>query len=533
METFGVLHTGAATWEYFKQAAKAAGKTFSLYFSGDWEFKPWRKSEGGMRLAKTVTPEMVAEAHAAGALQMDVQIAQVLDLRDGDSIWNDPDAAGKAIREGNQYALWLHGVTERAGRAISYTASLQWLRATTDIIRGETGRWKQGLATLERLGFRGRELELLLDGDPDTVARFARVAVREKQFSYDISQSPLMFTTPMGRALFQFQRWGFQRLRDFARNVVKPATSGTRVQINGETHKVRDFMPLARMALMAVGAGELYALLRELLYDRERREATIEEIVNTADTDGERALMLGLERVAVDYVLDGGLGIVADYAQMGRDMATRGWRYKNPLEPPSIKFGKDMVGIVTGMVQQEGSLAALGNEVGSFMRTLPAARTLQAASASALTGFGIDVGWAERSRAHGQKANLRNMVRRYADEQGLDVGRPMFHGGVSKTPMSASYVAMEDALLVGDWREAARLKKELLASARPAERSKILNNLKASVRGRQPMLAQGVERDEVRRKFEAWLEKRRPQSAAELLEVQRRYRRAAKRAGLD
>lgn len=532
METFGVWNTLAASGKLFVQSARAVGKTLSHYAKGDWSFKPWKKTEGGFRLAKTMTPEMVAEAHAAGALYMDAQIAQVLDIRDGDSIWNDPDSSGKAIREGNAWALWLHGVTERAGRAVSYTASLQWLRATREVVQSETGQWKQRLATLERLGFRGPELERLLAGDVEAGAHFARVAVREKQFSYDISQSPLMFTSPMGRMFLQFQRWGFQRLRDVARNVFKPAVMGTKVKIKGEDHIVRDYLPLVRMGLMSVAAGELYALLREVLYDRDREEATLEEISAAADIDTQRAIMLGLERAYVDMILDGGLGIVTDYGQLFKDMSTRGWRYKNPMEPPSIKFGKDIMGLVTSRVQRGHLWEGLPDDIGDFVRTIPLARTASASGSQVLDLIGADTDWVETQRAYGQRARLKVMVRRYVDEHGLDAGRPMFSGGLSKSPNTAIYDAMEEALLIGDFKEAREQKKLLLADVPAKDRDKLLKNLKASVRGRQPLTAKGVEKDETRERFKRWLKTRRPDTVNELLEVQRRYRIAAMRAGL-
>jgi len=442
-------------------------------------------------------------------------------------------------------ALWLHGATERMGRSISYAAGLQWLRTTRDVVKNENGDYLRRLALMKRLGFHTEaQRKAVLDGvDPDKsklptdpeVLRFLRATVREKQFSYDVSQSPLFFSSPVGRLFFQFQKWGFQRLRDMGRNVVAPMLGEGKVRHKGKERVVeRDFMPFIRMMLLAQGAGELYALLRGLLTDRERKEGDLEELSRTYDADEQRGLMLGAERMLNNLVLDGGLGIIGDYSQLAYDMSSRGWRYKNPLEPPSIQLGKEFIGMVTDRVQRQSVTEGLGDDVIDFLTTVPLLRQPTRAAGQLLDATGSEIDWVQRQQAWRDVSDLRNTARRFANETGLDEGRSMNFIFDAKTPNSALYDDVHRALLIGDFEEVREIRLGILKdkSRTPAQRKKDMLALRTSVRNRQPLKVGGVENKEARAAFLRWLKERRPDEVNTLMEVQGRYMKAAARAGV-
>ena len=528
MESFGFLNTAGALGKSLLQSIKATAITAQKITAGEWTAKFWKEG------AKTATPEMVAEAHAMGALRMDFQTAQLLDLYE-DSPWYNSKSAKAMLVKGNTMALWMHGATERMGRSISYAAGLQWLRATRELVANESGDYKRRLALMKRLGFHTEaDRQAVLSGDPVEVQRFLRATVREKQYSYDISQSPLFFASPVGRMFFQFQKWGYQRLRDLGRNVVSPALGGDKVYHKGKELQVeRDFKPLLRMAILSMGAGELYSLLRQLLTDRERKEAGFSEIAETYNVDEQRGMALAFERIANNFVLDGGSGIIGDYYQLSKDMATRGWRYKNPLEPPTIQTGKEIVGLVTDRFTRKSLTEGMGRDLKDFFMRLPVLK--QPPLSTMVDGVmdnTVDDDWSSRKDAMNQVGKLRNAARRFADENELDEERSMNFIMDAKNPNSYLYDSIHDALLVGDFERARELRKEAIEKAKPKDRKRKLLAIKTSVRNRQPLKVGGVENEKVRTAFYKWLKERRPDEAANLMQVQRRYLVTAARAGL-
>ena len=90
---------------------------------------------------------------------------------------------------------------------------------------------------------------------------------------------------------------------------------------------------------------------------------------------------------------------------------------------------------------------------------------------------------------------------------------------------------MREALNAGDAKTALKIRRKLLDES--DDKKKTLQGLKQSVRSSQPLNAYGVKSDIERRRFVKWLRSRLGSAEAnELLEVQRRYDRTAKRAGV-
>ena len=319
------------------------------------------------------------------------------------------------------------------------------------------------------------------------------------------------------------------------RNVVAPMLGEGKVHHKGKERVVeRDFKPFIRMMLLAQGAGELYALLRGLLTDRERKEGDLEELERTYDADEQRGLMLGAERMLNNLVLDGGLGIIGDYSQLAYDMSSRGGRYKNPLEPPSIQLGKEFIGMVTDRVQRQSVTEGLDDDIADFLRTVPLLRQPTRAVGQLLDATGSEIDWVQRQQAWRDVSDLRNTARRFANETGLDEGRSMNFIFDAKTPNSALYDDVHRALLIGDFEEVREIRLGIMKdkSKTPAQRKKDMLALRTSVRNRQPLKVGGVENKEARAAFLRWVKERRPDEVNTLLEVQGRYMKAAARAGV-
>ena len=142
--------------------------------------------------------------------------------------------------------------------------------------------------------------------------------------------------------------------------------------------------------------------------------------------------------------------------------------------------------------------------------------------------FGL--GYEEKARAKRSVNELKNYAKNYSDENNLEYGG---FGGGGKNENTAEYRNIQEALLIGDKDEVVKIKKGLLEGLSSAEKKKTLANLKQSIRGRQPLDAYGVESEKERKRFLRWLKKRAGSAKArELLQVQNRYLRTAKRAGV-
>ena len=515
---------------------KAANQTFRNVMNKDW------------RLA---SPELVQDAMNAGALQQHIVNGMILDIQDDtDEAWNDPKSKANKLRWFTNKALFFHSVSERMGRTINYVAAQQWLETSKRLIEGNIegnlssipgydklpgtytagSAWGKRVMTLQRLGFTGDELNKLLAGDQATVEKFLRAAVREKQYSYDVSQTPVLFYGPhrtWGKLFLQFQKWGFQRTRDIWRNVLQP-TFGREVvnPATGKKVKVRDWTPLIRFLLMGVAAGELYALLREWLKDKERTESKLPMIWSAYEENPSHGQMLALERIGMDFVMSGHGGIVSDYGMLTRDIATRGPRYRSPLSPPSFAIATDLASLIASRVQRGHAYEGLHHDIIDLLNKFP---TTQQAGVglNRFHIFGHDA--AARQSARREVRNLRILARDYAEE--FDLEFRAYNGLGTKNP-NMEYREMKEALSIGDLDEANRIKNNLLDGLDGMEKKKMLQSIKGSVRQSQPLMGYGITSKEKQGEFMLWLRKRNPEAAAGLLEVQNRYHRTARAGNL-
>lgn len=551
----GAKAVGVVTAGYTKALAEAFRdfhKARKKVLEGEgkiWYLTPeLRGGEWSMR-----TPDVVAEATAAGSIQQDIANSMLLDIQD-DSVWADEKTAQNKLKKWNRKALFLHSLAERWARATNYVGATQWLRASAKLVGSETGTWKKRLAAMKRMGLTDSDIEGLIEEKSWALEKAARKMVREKQYSYDVTQTPLMFhgmKSPMWKLMFQFQRWGFQRSRDLYQNIALPLIGEERVTWRGKaigTGKslsgkpvVRDIGPLIRMLALMVGSGELYGLLREFFKAKDRTELDWKHIWSTAKDSKDIALMRTIERLIMDSATSGALGIASDYAMLTRDLATRGVRYRSPFEPPSFKIARDTMALITNRVQRgwDGLKGeGLGDDIMDYLSKYP---TIQQAGVLA-TRIGATSGldsvpvleYAVRDNPHARMGNsyavqeLRNLIRDYSGEMNLNV---RYGGQHPLNENSWDYRRIRNSLSAGDLSEALKMKRNLLTEGESKRLQ--LRALKQSVRQSQPLNAYGVKSDVERKNFVKWLRRRVGSAeATQLLEVQRRYVRTAKQAGL-
>ena len=507
-ETFGIANTAANLTKALWQTGLNVGGNIRRILSGDLK---------ATDLHGYSNSEMIESAMRMGAIREDFIDAMLLDER-----IDDPNSFDKAISKGARYGLYFKQSMDRLARAVTLGASVHWLRTTQAMAKNDPNGsgMKRRIAALKRLGIKGDQVQELLNDDPAAVEAFARASVAEKQYTYSIAQHPLWLgdSSDARKIFFQFQRWSFQRGRDFLKNVVAPAAFGT--EVGGK--KVHDFMPLIRFAVVGVGIGELLALLREILTDRERREATVEEISNSE----KKQLMLAGDRLLKDVIMTGGIGVVGDYSMMLHETFTRGPRWRDPLKPPVVNLMANVRDTALGIVQQGGDPAAVLREGKRFMMGIPPvnqAYGLVAGGARRInpesTRF-VSVHSAMRDRAY-----VRNLTRRFGEEMGYDV-ESNFYGSFARDEYTEDKKQLREALLIGDVDSAREIAMGLIKDG------VTLQGLKQSVGLFQPIAVGRQSKPEIKMQFLRWAKKNTPSGYERIRNTQRTYELTARRLGL-
>jgi hypothetical protein len=219
--------------------------------------------------------------------------------------WVDAHDFSDRQRQVMDWALKIGGFTytERFNRLVSMVAARNFARwGVKQITQNPKGPGAQLFrARLERWGVDAAQLAAEMEsgkpmrefGSDSAMAKLARVAVNNTQFTYDLNQIPLWANSTPAKFIFQFQKFGIQQFRRMDKDVFTPAFQG----VNVDGKKVHDFTPLLMSMALMVGSGAALLALRAALFDKRRKDASWVEIKNTADEDGLRAAELAAERL--------------------------------------------------------------------------------------------------------------------------------------------------------------------------------------------------------------------------------------------
>lgn len=381
-------------------------------------------------------------------------------------------------------------------------------------------RSKEALGLFKRMGVDAEKI--VAEGadwktGPET-REFIRTVIRETQGGYRFDQVPLWANSNMGRFFYQFGRWGTQRARNIWRNGIKPAL-GEEVQWNGKTMTRRDVRPLMKMAASTVALGETFAGIAQVLFGRDRRDASLSEISAAWDEDKKTAVALAMERVVNDVIMAGTLGIWSqpvDWAKGLKDQS----RLKNPTEPPGISSVRAFTELGQNMIDQGG---VTRRDLVKFSGMLTPG--LKQGTDVARNVFDEPLYEAENDIK-----TLRSAAQRWAKRSGMDVA-PRAKNDFRKSEKAPTYEPIKEALLVGNAEHAKYLVETYLDSQ--SDRAAAVKSLKASVKQSQPFRAGPYTAEEHRQDFDAWA--KRNLSAADYqqtIRVQERYMKAAKQARL-
>jgi hypothetical protein len=401
--------------------------------------------------------------------------------------------------------------------------------------RPRSRRALQATAFLQRNGLDIDKLDAEAGRGPET-DRFLRVAVRQAQGGYRYDQTPLFTQSPVGRLLFQMQRWGTMATRLHIKHTLAPALVGDVVTVRNPDgtktrRRVRTLAPLLRSPLVAMAAGVSTYALREAAFGIDRTDQTWEEVFNTLSEDEQRGLELALGRMVNDITMGGTYGAVSSFADTLR-WAIKTGEPRSPVEPPSISLALEIVALGRKAQAQGGDLSA--QDLREFVgRMANASKYYPALAHSIADKVGVEWEAARRHRAEQDRRLARAAGRRFAETRGyaLPEGPPAAPRGSRRAVL---YDTLEDALHEGDADAARAVVGEALADIRTnALRAKIRQQVRAAVLTRMPMRPGGrIGRDDLE-DFRDWMGRNLPASDREQIEAaQRRFISTAVRAGI-
>jgi len=392
--------------------------------------------------------------------------------------------------------------------------------------RPDSMRSKEALGLFKRMGADAEKI--VAEGanwktGPET-RKFIRTVIRDVQGGYKMDQVPLWANSNIGRFLMQFARWGTQRSRNIWKNGIKPAL-GEEVEWHGKKMMRRDFRPLLKMAATTVVMGEAFAGIAQVLFGRDRKDASLQEIGAVWEDDKAQAFALAAERAINDLIMAGTLGIWSQPLDFVKNLKDQS-RLKNPAEPPGLGSVKALVELGKAAYDQADGLTprVTRADLEKFAAgTVPGAKQL--------VDVARNVYDEPLYEAQNDVKTLRAAAKRWAKRDAkLDVA-PRSKGDFGKSPMAPEYEPIKEALLSGNAAHAKVLKDAFLA--KQPDRAKAMKALKASIKQSQPFRVGPYTSAEHRADFRVWARRNLSKADFDQTErVQARYAKAAASAGL-
>ena len=426
----------------------------------------------------------------------------------------DETTGAQALRKVANLGLTISGfnLAERFARMVALTVASDFARS----YRTATGAKKDQMTAF--LIRNDANPALIFAGDKKETNSFIRNSVAQGQGSYKFPQTPLYFAEPKVAFLMQFGKWGTQMTRTLTKHAINPAVFGTTV--NGK--QVRTFMPLLYAVAFAIGGGELLYLIRDLFTDRDRPDASIEEINKALTQNEQEGIQQIANRVFSDIIMAGTLGMFSDYAGNLREFATRN-RFKNPFDPAGVQAFKNVFTVLATLKQQR---TLTSKDIKDAFET-------QFSGAKFLDQTVRNITGDKKQEALQTQTEARQAGMRMAKELGMPVQSTFTSSMPVKSPKTPYYTALNDALLTGDVSAARKAVSEFSASLPPAERSKAIKSLGSSVNQKAPIKVGGIAGATQRADFMKWAGKRLPEAQfRRIAELDATYWRTAIRAGV-
>lgn len=466
--------------------------------------------------AKSVRSIDALVAQEIGAVQRDMRYAMVNSHVTNKPIINVKGLRGLTEENSMRAAMAINTLAERMGREITNAASETWMRHTASFIQWDPNHpiSRSRTADLRRLNFTTPEIAQLVAGDPVLMDRFRRAAVQKTNFGYSASESSTLFDKGWMKVFGQFQRYGAQAARFVDNDIVKP-------MFQKEGGKwTPNFLPFIKLMILAPVLGELYQEMREGVFNKPRKTASIEEIGNTLTDDVKQGLTLMAQRYSTDVIYGSGLGIISDWFGMLKEFGERG-RFKNPLEPPAFTLVEQFGQLLQHRRQRGLTFEGLGSDLSDFFKRFPAIS--QATGVADRVVKGNDSKAGKLSEANFVKQEAKALTERFARERGGEINTKFNSSMRNVDENTAELDSLKDAMLSGDSKEARRIAISFIESAK--DTAKARRTVQSVVKMGHPLYNQtaGINTLADVEDFLKWLGKRAPSKVADFRKVALRY----------
>lgn len=460
--------------------------------------------------------KQVRDAQKAGVLKHDMVTADA-------EIWDMTAAQRKLTQAGLKYSGFTP--SEIYTRVHAAATGLQWARWALRVIEKNPNSRAAAIemARFKKLGINPQMLAA--EGfEGEMAQKLMRASARNTQFTYDLRQVPAWMDTPEGKLLFQYGKFGAQMMNRMENDVIKPALVGReQVMPDGTTKRFREYGPLIRTVAAVVGAGELMTAITNLALGKTRKDPSFSEITGAAE-DGriDRAIMYLGDRLLHDIFFLGVWGTLGDKARDLEDYVQAG-RTKPIIDPPALAPLHNFYDNIISSLMDQGKLT--GRDISAWVQQeLPAAKNITSLWKMS-TGD-------ELSKATDRLARIRALGYRFQSEEGLKAKarQPIF----GKTPNTADYRDMQEALMTGDLDEARRIKDRILnAHTEGRSRTEARKGLISSITARDPFKVGNIDSLAEKQAFKAWMLRRIGETEfAELLALDKTYQSTAYQLGL-
>jgi hypothetical protein len=478
---------------------------------------------------------------------------------------NDPlgmatKAAAAAAQKGLQISgfnaaeTWNRGVAMRGLESMLRQALKSYQR---DRRSGNTLRW---MAYFQRMGFRQGRAELLMqeNGKGELTDEFLRAGVNQIHGGYTYADVPVYMETPLGRALFKYQKWGAERTKNVMREVAKPALRAIRVGkaetiqvIDPATGKpmdvkvprsVKELMPLAYYIVAIAGAAAGDEWILENLFSLHPKTISLAKALQRYREGGWGKFNDFIEKLWMLNMHAGALGVLGNYIQDGlaffgvteRQGPEKSISESVPALDPFLEFA-DFI-----MTAKEQGWQLGAKDWDNAFNSISFYRTSKQLGLTAFhrlgyKRFGNDVigQLTRQSELMANKQDLavvKTLKRRWMEET-KQQKKGIVGGRMQKDPASLWKEPLDDALSIGDLPWARQILRDAKATMSPARWEAETENLKKHILAKHPLgegaAAQAIFMDWARQKNNAT-----PYQLATMRRMQRTYEQSARQLSL-
>jgi hypothetical protein len=372
---------------------------------------------------------------------------------------------------------------------------------------------------------------------------FIRQYALDVHGSYGPSQAPAhILDSPMGRAVFQFQKWGANTSRMMTREFLMPMARAYRS--GSVADKV--YHTLRAVGYLAAGAGFTIPAqsLLAAIYHRDPKDPTLAEIAKAFGAgDNGRAVQMALQRAFGAYLLSGFSGLYGNYADVIQNLFGNDpqGRMKDPFHPPAWGVIEPLIAFAKGWAGEGGALPSPKLASDFAQSTLSAFRVGKSGILGLSNALGLHYPLAEQYAADQDKFFTKQRIRMFEaqnpvlqqkrEQQGTRATAIQMSG---RGPFDPTRDRILSGLISGHQVEVNDAIREWLNKVPPEQRAAEYKRIKDTIRDNTPLKVGGSSKPEMVMEFLNWARTNLPEGEARrIYSLAATYAKTAMDSGME